>query len=234
MRKSSTHSFRSPALRCTPPSQRRAFSLIELLVVLAVLSMILALALPALAAARLRARLARVHADLRSIDQALAFYLQDHNNQLPPTRASCSSRIAYELPVELALGGYLPMGTNPAGFPAPRMPDPFRDDGQSYLYRAPGPAIFNESTLLENGSMLWVPQDFPLCQSDLGRYFDNTRDSPARYAIWSIGPDPNSPRFARQPARIPLPRQFWFQPDGVSGGVITHFQDRFGNVYSSP
>ena len=111
------------------------------------------------------------------------------------------------------------------------MQDPFHSQ-ETYKYRAVGPAILNESTFLEDAATLWVPNDFPYGRGDEGRYINDSDTSPARYAVWSMGPDLNSPKFDI-PGRLPLPRKYWLT--GVSDtGVITHFEDKHGRIHTSP
>lgn len=210
----------------------RGFTLVELLVVIGIVAVLLAILLPTLAAARVSARVVHAHADLRSIVTALVMYRQDHRGQLPPTRFSCSSRTEYELPEELATGKYLPATTGPGGITVVAMPDVFRPT-ETYKYRAVGPAVVNESTLIVDGSTLFVPDGFPNCDVPTGKYYDNPIHSPVRFAVWSIGPNVGSPKFGEAPGRMPVPGRFWYR-GGKDGGVITHFMDRHGQLYMSP
>lgn len=212
------------------PSSAAAFTLVELLVVLAIIALLMALLLPVAGRARVSAKITQAHADLRSITLALGMYQDDHRKQLPPTRFSCSSRAEYELPVELAEGRYLPGQAQAFGLVV-RMPDAF-DAEEMYRYRAPGAAIVNESTLIEDGANLWVPADFPACQSASGKYHSNPLTSPARYAVWSAGPDKMPAKLREAPGKAPLPARFWCRSSGDTG-VITHYQDRRGQVHMS-
>lgn len=213
--------------RCIP-----GFTLVELLMVIGIIAVLLAVLLPTLSAVRVRAKVVHVHADLRSIVTALVMYRQDHRGQLPPTRFSCSSRTEYELPEELATGKYLPATTGPGGITVVAMPDVFRPT-ETYKYRAPGAAIVNESTLIADGATLWVPDGFPNCDVPTGQYYDKPSRSPVRFAVWSIGPNLGSPKFADAPGRAPVPGRFWYRGDRA-GGMITHFMDRQGQLYMSP
>ena len=197
-----------------------------------IVALLLAILLPTLTTVRVRAKVVHAHADLRSIVTALVMYRQDHHGQLPPTRFSCSSRTEFELPEELATGKYLPAETGPGGITMVAMRDVFRPT-ETYKYRAPGAAIVNESTLIADASTLWVPDGFPNCDVPTGKYYDNALRSPVRFAVWSIGPNVGSAKFADAPGRAPLPSRFWYrgEPDG---GLITHFMDRQGQLYMSP
>jgi len=201
-------------------------------VVIGIIALLLGVLLPALNTARVGARITKAHADLRSITTALQMYRQDNRRQLPPTRFSCSSRTEYELPVELALGRYLPAEQKPFGVVV-AMRDVFRPE-DTYKYRAPGPAIVNESTLIPDAATIWVPDGFPPhVDATTGRYYSNPEQSPVRYAVWSIGPSVGSPKFADAPGRAPVPRHYWCRGAGDTG-VITHFEDHRGRMYMSP
>jgi len=220
-----------------------AFTLIELLVVVAIIAVLLSLLLPALAGARRSARLVTAHAELRNIEVALQMYGDTNQGQLPPTRFSCNLRAADELPVELSRQRFLPYheklaqdGHTGGDFfiGAVQMRDVFNPT-ETYKYRAVGPAILNETVLMlpPNGARLWVPDDFPDCTGAPGKYYKDPKLSPVRYALWSVGPDPNSPKFASVPGQMPVPARFWCRGTNDTG-VITHFQGRDGRLYTSP
>ncbi len=219
---------------------QRGFTLVELLVVLAIVAALLGMLVPALGRARTAARIVRVHSDLRQIELALLIYADNHAGALPPTRFSCSMRTAYELPGELS--DYLPhdrtLVSTSAGdvvLDKIHMWDIFLPS-ETYKYRAVGAAIVNESVVFAppDGAWLWVPDDFPpSCVEAGGRIHRDPRESPVRYALWSVGPDPRSPKLSHLPGRLPLPRRYWCHGAGDTG-VITHFTARDGKQYSSP
>ena len=106
------------------------FTLVELLVAIAMIGLLVSILAPSLMHARVLARMAKAHAELRGITTALNLYREGSAGELPPTRFSCSSRTAYELPVELSAAGLLP-GGRVNGVEAAEMPDAFQP-GQSY------------------------------------------------------------------------------------------------------
>jgi len=204
------------------------FTLIELMIVIAIMAVIVAILLPSLTQARNRAKVVKTHIDLRSITTAIELYKQDHRQSIPPTHFSCNYRTAYELPVDLA--SYLPAG-HQDGRAIIHLSDAFTPEA-GYLYRAVGRAIMNESTLLENAATLWVEDGFPHGSGETGRYYNDPETSPVKYAVWSMGPDPVSSKFDI-PGRLPIPRRYWLK-DAAGAGVIVHFEDAFGRIHVSP
>ena len=67
-----------------PRPQAAAFTLIELLVVIAIIGVLAGLLLPALSAAKSRAKTTRCTANFRQFALALPLYAQDHADALPP------------------------------------------------------------------------------------------------------------------------------------------------------
>ncbi|MDX2148892.1 MAG: prepilin-type N-terminal cleavage/methylation domain-containing protein [Planctomycetota bacterium] len=207
-------------MRATTLQSRRAFTLVELLVVLAVVATLMALLIPSLGAARTSARLVVAHSDLRQIGLAIDLYSGDNKDQLPPTRSGCAFRSAYEPPPELAVGEYLP-SIDDAGIVRVLLKDPFTRG--SYRFRAPGAMIMNEVSLFTGaqGSKLFIPDDYPVSLNEPGAYvFDPVR-SPIRYAIWSMGPRPESRKLAENPGRAPVLRRFWMT-GAHDDGIVTH------------
>lgn len=65
----------------------KAFSLLEILVTVAIISILAAVAIPNYLTAQTRAKVARVQADLKAFDAAIITYILDHTKK-PPTHAS--------------------------------------------------------------------------------------------------------------------------------------------------
>jgi prepilin-type N-terminal cleavage/methylation domain-containing protein len=206
-----------------------AFTLVELLVVIVIIGSLAAMFLPVLARAREKAKVTKAQAELYGVGLALQMYADDHDGQLPPVRVDCNTDLAdhwCQFPVELADQAYLPRGDRPGL--AANMEDVF-NPGHTYKYAAPGPQLLNDSA--GGNFRLWVPDDFPECTTNCGRYYSDPKESPVSWAIWSMGPRPNSPR--SQDSRVPMARSSWYRRTG-DGGVIVRFATREGMQMKTP
>ncbi|MCL5098816.1 MAG: prepilin-type N-terminal cleavage/methylation domain-containing protein [Candidatus Omnitrophica bacterium] len=205
------------------------FTLVELLVAIGILAILAGLLLPALARAKEKAKVARVHAELYGLGLALEMYADDHDGQLPPVRANCNTDLAEhwcQFPVELAEQHYLPGGDQPGM--AVNMADLFNPN-HTYKYAAPGPYLLNGSP---GGTFkLWVPSDFPLCSSTNGQWYSSPKEAPVRWVVWSLAPRPDSAR--SQDPHAPLASSSWYSHAG-DGGVIARFATRDGLQVKCP
>ena len=89
--------------------RHRAFTLMELLIVIAILGALISILLPAVSRAREQAKVVTVNAELRQIGLCLDMYMQANEGKHPPTRQNCAMGWEdHQLPPELVDGGYLP------------------------------------------------------------------------------------------------------------------------------
>ena len=212
-----------------PGRRVAAFTLVELLVVIAVIALLASLLLPALARAKEKAKVAKVHAELYGVGLALEMYADDHDGQLPPVRVNCNSDLAShwcQFPVELALEGYLARGNQPGL--AANMEDVF-NPGHTYKYATPGPQLLNDSP--GGNYKVWVPSDFPECATNAGKYYSSQKDSPLRWVLWSLGPRPDSAK--TQDSRAPVANRSWYRRAG-DGGVIARMATHDGMQFKTP
>ncbi len=95
---------------------RNAFTLIELLIVVAIIGILAAIAVPNFLNAQVRAKVARCQADMKSVSTALAMYNID-NNMYPPT-PSTAGNLRYARLARL---------TSPVAYMTSVPLDPFRE-----------------------------------------------------------------------------------------------------------
>jgi prepilin-type N-terminal cleavage/methylation domain-containing protein len=220
-------------LNSVPPARFRggpaAFTLVELLVTIAIIGILASLLLPALARAKEKAKATKVHAELYGLGLALEMYADDHEGRLPPVRVNCNTDLAdhwCQFPVELAELHYLPRSDRPGM--AANMEDVF-NPSHTYKYAAPGPQLLNDSP--GGNFKLWVPDDFPNCASSTGKWWSMPKDAPVRWVVWSLGPHPDSAK--SQDSHAPLAGASWYRRAGDSG-VLLRMATRDGVQFKSP
>ena len=208
--------------------QQSGFTLIECLIVMAMIGLLLALIVPGVSSALERSRVTAVHHDLRQVEAALNLYYAEQRHY-PPVRVSCNTTEQShwcQLPPELVEAGLLPPGEKPGMYAA--LEDPF-NPGHAYKYVAPGPYYMNNERQ-RHGFAVYVPADFPSNRADAGAYHDSA-DSPLAWVVWSLGP--RQDRSKALHARAPMSADTWYERTG-DHGVIARFQHRFGGSRPTP
>lgn len=207
----------------------RAFSLIELLVVMAVISLVLGILLPVTGRARLQAKMLVVNAELKDIGLALEAYSLDCEGKYPPTRVDCMlGDHFYQLPLELVGGGYLPAPSGDS-FMAAGVEDRF-NRGYTYKYRSVGTLIYNRTTVVEEGAFLWVPNGFPENEQSEGGTYSSLEDSPVSWVLYSQGPRFDLAEMREQ--QYPVPHGTWYSPQ-TNRGVLVRMRLKGGHQIGS-
>ena len=227
------------------------FTLIELLVVVAVIAMLVAILVPSLAQARLKAKVVKVHAELRGVDLSLLQY-HDEYRGYPLAQSFCTGESQnmdqyFELPAALFESGHLSGRSQQDGkHTYYRFRDPFDPEGNSYKYIKPGTGWGNNHQL--TSYRIWVPDAFPADQGEdicYPTYKQNPdpdappwsrwivdAQSPVAYALWSCGPGGKVDWLAFQESQmsddpnrshLPVPPRNWHPAEGTTGeSIICH------------
>ena len=212
------------------PGRACGLTLVELLVVMAIIALLVAVLLPSLGAAREMARAAKAHAELHGLGLALTMYALDNGRTYPPVRVNCNDDLREhwcQLPVELAEGAYVPSGP-PGGGLAAAVEDVFHP-GHTYKYAAPGPGLMNGEPGYDHA--MWIPADPPACESSDGEWCSDPKQGEVRWAAWSLGPQPDSEKSTNP--RAPLDASAWYRRAGDTG-VLVRFADANGVFHTSP
>ncbi len=207
-------------------TNKTAFTLIELLIVVAIIGILASIAVPNFLHAMTRSKIAAAQAQIEACTVAIEAYRLDRNG-LPPTRYYClargeeKARKYFELPWEL---------TTPTAYLSDRPLDPFNTfpgassdaPGQTIKYRSPGFGYFNDMPTEEG---MWIPKSFPLDDGDYVFYNDASteypaKDCPVQYGFWSAGPVPKVD--IGMHTYEPVPSHTWYDPtNGTrSPGII--------------
>jgi prepilin-type N-terminal cleavage/methylation domain-containing protein len=187
------------------------FTLIEVLVVVAIIAVLAAILFPIVSSAKTRAKVIRIHAELAQVANAVQMYCDDNNGKPPLANESCSAVSVndyYELPKSL----YRYLSTK-------RFWDPY-NPGRTYKYLAPGWGYVNNSL---SKIKLYVPVDYPQCEVEESVAMRSQEQSPVKWVIWSVGPAGACDLFEFHRMRLPIRKQRWYPFD--HRGLIVRMSD---------
>jgi hypothetical protein len=122
----------------------------------------------------------------------------------------------YQLPCELVESKYLPEPGSDT-FMAAGIEDRF-NHGYTYKYRSVGTLIYNRTVAVKNGASLWVPDGFPDNEEEEGQTYDNLKDSPVSWVLYSQGPKFDLD--CMKELKYPVPKQTWYNPETHKGVIV--------------
>ena len=207
-------------------SDNRAFTLVELLIVTAIIGILAMIAIPNLQLAMVRSKIAAAKANISACASALEAYRLEQKN-LPPSRYYCLAygeeitKKYFETPWEL---------TSPVAYLSLRPLDPFytfpgasrEDRGQTIKYRHAGFGFFNGMPTEEG---MWVPTSYPRDNGDYIFYNNASEEHPVsqcpvEYGLWSVGPIPKTDIGLH--TLEPVPSHTWYSPTNgtMTSGII--------------
>ena len=186
---------------------KKHFTLIELLVVIAIIAILAAMLLPALSAARERARVSNCVSNLKGVGLAVLLYADNNDGWLPmPTNASGVSILKsngngaseYSLPYMVYRGGYLNMDTaNPHNDAS----DPNRTaygKTMSHYFKCPSDAVNYNFSSSKRDISYWLNYNAHGIVANRNERYDCARvgtDNPDRiymFEMWPLKPQPGT------------------------------------------
>jgi len=169
--------------------QRAAFTLIELLIVVGIIAILAAIAVPNFLEAQMRAKIARVRADLRTVATALEAYRTDMGDYPPSRGADAETEAVHRLNGYGAVcrGGFrtisLRLSTPVAYLTNASVPDPFKRGASD------GPWPFETGQTADVALCYHNVYEIALVDMEPGWYPDDFHTDYGHWRIFSLGPN---------------------------------------------
>jgi prepilin-type N-terminal cleavage/methylation domain-containing protein len=227
---------------------KKAFTLIELLIVVAIIAILAAIAVPNFLEAQTRAKVSRVKSDLRTLATGVESYQVDHNK--PPAAVQFAGNSNRVIHGGISVNG-VAVGsvTSPIAYLSSLPSDPFSTfisatvkGAAPFAYDKPGFGFdsagtypngpFTQKTPLETGFVVQLPTDAAAGLGANGPVTVQSREAdatPLRWALWSIGPMNANP--ARRGSDTALSRFVVdYRYDPTNGTVSPGFVCRYAGA----
>ena len=200
------------------------FTLVELLAVTAIILILSSLLMSAIRGVRLRARVVKVHAELKSLSEGLMIYYNGWE-RYPPAHKPCGveGEHSNKYPPEALEQRCVDM-----------IPKDIFNDGPTYKYVAPGPGRWNNAPTVVD---IWVPRNYPDYQGERynwnsDRRYSSQEKSPVKWALWSVGPFSQVRWYDVDNEHLPVPKRSWYRRGNpresrksVGIGIITRLSN---------
>ena len=178
---------------------RKAFTLIELLIVVAIIAILAAIAVPNFLEAQVRSKVSRARADIRSLATGLEAYRVDNIAYPSGNDYNVSSRLSINPPTQQYL--VLERLSTPVAYMTSGiLPDPFKARNRSHridpVTGAPDPRDFLQSELEQEGSYKYLSTTMPPSSNVLALTQLPLTSGKAFWALWSVGPTLMKPQVA--------------------------------------
>lgn len=162
--------------------RERAFTLIELLIVVAIIAILAAIAVPNFLEAQARAKVSRAKADIRSLATGMEAYYVDNNEYCPDSEGVLDKGQGTQIPYEQYAKGQIFL-TTPIAYLTSVVQDPFDSVANSV-----GTTTVKASIRIGSGTWAYhtglSPKDLQDSTNTMA-----TRGKVATYALLSVGPD---------------------------------------------
>jgi len=173
---------------------KRGFTLIELLIVVAIIAILAAIAVPNFIEAQVRAKVSRMHADMRSLSVAIESYVVDNNDIPLTTQQNAHNTWTYsQCPMDFR---QVP-GTTVANPPARRLTTPI-------AYMSSYPVQPFQPGVRDEGAQWAYAREYSYWMINFQGAAKDASNSP--WGIWTTKVEPQTPVWMRgMDAAVPTP-----------------------------